>query len=96
MPNNLELYHYAFQKLIYLIHAYGSISEGDLYHTQVTWQHDWLKTRIIPKLATAVTYLYYKYSTLLGPWASEGGRGAWPLLDFEIISKKVCFFNFEG
>jgi len=28
----------------------------------------------------------------------EGGTGggAWPLLDFEIISKKGCFFNFEG
>jgi len=30
-------------------------------------------------------------------WASEGGvRGAKASLDFEIISKKGCFFNFEG
>jgi len=28
------------------------------------------------------------------PWASEGG--ACPLQDFEIISKKGCFFQFRG
>jgi len=63
---NNEIYHYTFQKSIYLIHAYGNISEGDLYHTQVTPQGDSLKTRITPKLATAVVHLIYKHSTFLG------------------------------
>jgi len=37
------------------------------------------------------------HQTTMKTWASEGGgRGAWPPLDFEIISKRGCFFNFEG
>jgi len=54
------------QRLIYLIHAHGSISERDPCRIQVTPQHHSLKTRITAKLATALRYLINKHSTFLG------------------------------
>ena len=48
----------------FIIDAHGSISEGD--PSQITPQHDSFKTRITPKLATAIRYLIYKRSTFFG------------------------------
>jgi len=47
------------------IHAHGSNSEGDPCRVQMTPHHDSLQTRITPKIATAIKYLIYKYSTFL-------------------------------
>jgi len=44
---------------------YGSINERDPCRMRITPQHNSLKTRITPKLATAVRYLIYKHSTFL-------------------------------
>ena len=38
---------------------------------------------------------HVKFEFSLCTWASKGGQGAWPLLDFEIFRKKGCFLSFQ-
>jgi len=52
------------QRLIFLIHAHDSISERYPCRIQITPQHNSLKTRITPKLATAFRHLIYTHSIL--------------------------------
>ena len=56
LKNNVR-YHCVEQRLICKIHAYDSISERDPCHIKITPQHNSLKTRVTPKLATAFRYL---------------------------------------
>jgi len=58
LKNNLRC-RYVEQRLNYLIHAYGTISERD--PCRITPQLNSLKTRTTPKLATAFRYLIYKH-----------------------------------
>jgi len=53
------------QRLVYYIHAHGSISERDPCCMQIIPHHNSLKARITPKLVTACRYLIYKHSTFL-------------------------------
>jgi len=40
-----------------LSHAHGSIIQKELCHIHITSQHNSLKTRITPKLATVIRYI---------------------------------------
>ena len=53
------------QRLIFEIHAYGSINERALCRMQISPQHNSLKIRKTPKLATAFRYVICKHSALL-------------------------------
>jgi len=52
-------------KLIYQIQPHGSVTESDPCRIQITPQNNSLKTKITPKLASAIRYLIYKHTTFL-------------------------------
>jgi len=65
MPKNNARYNYIQQRLIYKIDGYGCLIEREPCRVRITPQHNSLKTRITPKLATAIRYPIYKYTAFL-------------------------------
>jgi len=60
-----------FNKDSFIKLMHGSIIERDTFHIQITPQLNSRKSRIIPKLATAIKHLIFKHST---PGAQPGGH----------------------